>query len=124
MLAAAGLGIEYCWGKAKWCFRRYVNDLVSTNLEKNVLISLGSRAYPMFGSGAECPAPLPVERVRKFARRARTYRMLFGAFPTPESADAVLKAWKNDQRVTLKDAHGDSVDLGDVDVDFAVCSKF
>jgi hypothetical protein len=58
-----------------------------------------------------------VERVQKFAR---TYRMLFGAFPTPESADAVLKAWKSNQRVTLKDAHGDSVDLGDVDVDFAV----
>ena len=53
----AGLGIEYCWGKAKWCFRRYVNDLVSTNLEKNVLIALGSRAYPMFGTGAGCPAP-------------------------------------------------------------------
>ena len=53
----AGLGIEYCWGKAKWCFRRYVNDLVSTNLEKNVLIALGSCAYPTFGTGAECPAP-------------------------------------------------------------------
>ena len=145
----AGLGIEYCWGKAKWCFRRYVNDLVSTNLEKNVLIALGSRAYPMFGTGAECPAPLPVERVRKFARRARTYRMLFAEFPTPESAEKVLAAWKsNTQCVTLKDAHGTAVDLGDaksqanyydminkmyktvkthcnmIDVDFAVCSKF
>ena len=145
----AGLGIEYCWGKAKWCFRRYVNDLVSTNLEKNVLIALGSRAYPMFGTGAECPAPLAVERVRKFARRARTYRMMFAAFPTPESAEKVLAAWKsNRQCVTLKDAHGTAVDLGDaksqanyydminkmyntvkthcnmIDVDFAVCSKF
>jgi hypothetical protein len=145
----AGLGIEYCWGKAKWCFGRYVNDLVSTNLEKNVLIALGSRAYPMFGTGAGCPAPLPVERVRKFARRARTYRMMFAAFPTPESAEKVLAAWKsNTQCVTLKDAHGTTVDIGDaksqanyydminkmyntvkthcnmIDIDFAVCSKF
>ena len=30
----AGLGIEYCWGKGKWCFRRQINDMVSTNLEK------------------------------------------------------------------------------------------
>ena len=114
-----------------------------------MLIALGSRAYPMFGTGAECPAPLPVERVRKFARRARIYRMLFAEFPTPESAEKVLAAWKsNTQCVTLKDAHGTAVDLGDaksqanyydminkmyktvkthsnmIDVDFAVCSKF
>ena len=94
-------------------------------------------------------APLPVERVRKFARRARTYRMMFAAFPTPESAEKVLTAWKSKtQCVTLKDAHGTAVDLGDaksqanyydminkmyktvkthcnmIDVDFAVCSKF
>jgi hypothetical protein len=29
----AGLGIEYCW-KRQWCFRRQINDMVSTNLEK------------------------------------------------------------------------------------------
>ena len=35
--------------------------------------------------------PLPVESVRKFARRARTYRMLFAEFPTPESAEKLVQ---------------------------------
>jgi len=37
----AGLGIEYCWGKAKWCYRRYINDLQSSNFKSNVVTALG-----------------------------------------------------------------------------------
>ena len=87
----AGLGIEFCWGKGKWCFRRQVNDLVSKHLETNVLVSLGSQSFKMYGSGEMCDAPLPVERVRKFAHRARVYRKLFDLYPTSETAAAAPK---------------------------------
>jgi hypothetical protein len=79
----AGLG---CWGKA---------SLKKKHFETNVLASLGSQSFKMYGSGEMCDAPLPVERVRKFARRARMYRKLFDLYPTPESAAAALKVWKD-----------------------------
>jgi hypothetical protein len=66
----AGKGIEYSWGKAKRDFRQH-NDCVAKNLHDNVLKSFDS---------------LPLERVRKFARKTREYmrayaksHMLFGA---------------------------------------------
>ncbi len=149
----AGLGIEFCWGKGKWCFRRQVNDLVSKHLETNVLVSLGSQSFKMYGSGEMCDAPLPVERVRKFARRARMYRKLFNLYPTPESAAAALKVWKDGgedgtECIKLTNSLGESVQLGKakkhanfysmiekmytaakthrniIDIEFAVCSKY
>jgi hypothetical protein len=99
----AGGGIEYCWGKAKWCFRRHVNDLEGKNLERNILIALGDRPYRMHGQadGEWCAAPLPVQRVRKFARRARTYRMLFAKFPNKMAATAFLDQWKQGHQVGI-----------------------
>ena len=55
------------------------------------LVSLGSQSFKMYGSGEICDAPLPFERVRKFARRARVYRKMFDLYTTPESAVAALK---------------------------------
>lgn len=69
----AGLGIEYGWGKGKWCFRREVNDLQSKNLERNVLIALGDQPFKQHGApdGKTCPAPLPVDRACGCTRAAR-----------------------------------------------------
>jgi hypothetical protein len=98
----AGLGIEYCWGKGKWCFRRQINDMNSTNLEKNVMIALGDQEFKMHGSGDVCAAPLPVARVRKFARRARTFRRLFNRFPSHDEAKGALDKWKKGQKVEIE----------------------
>ena len=57
----------------------------------------------MHGVGNVCAAPLPVARVRKFARRARTFRRLFDKFPSHEEAKKALTAWKEGQTVKIDD---------------------
>ena len=101
----AGLGIEFCSGRS------------NENLETNVLVSLGSQSFKMYGSGEMCDAPLPVERVRKFAHRARVYRKLFDLCPTPESAVAALKVCNDGgddgtEYIKLTNSLGESVQLG------------
>ena len=107
----AGLGIEYCWGKGKWTFRREVNDLQSKHLKRNVLISLGDKQFKFKGKGKLMAAPLPVSRVRKFARRARTYRRLFELFPNREAAKDALEAWKEGKGVAVTDKHGKKIKI-------------
>ena len=100
----AGQGIEYCWGKSKYEFRNYANNLVSKNLERNVQLATGSVPFPIRGNGngnGRRGAPLPVERVRKFARKARTYRNLFVLFPTPDAAQEALKAWRQKKKMKV-----------------------
>lgn len=118
----AGLGIEYCWGKAKWCYRRYINDLEGKHLQRNILIALSDRPYNMHGAtdGEVCPAPLPVHRVRMFARRARTYRMLFDRFPNREAADAFVRSWKEGKAIAIRAGEEDIIlDSADKDDGFA-----
>lgn len=108
----AGLGIEYCWGKAKLEFRRYVNDCIAANLKKNILIATGETPYDIHGNpeNGQRLAPLPVERTRRFARRARDLLRLFSIFPTPEKAEAFLAKWKNGEMPTsLTDAEGKKI---------------
>jgi hypothetical protein len=108
----AGLGIEYGWGKGKWC---YVNDLQSKHLERNVLIALGDQPFKMHGAvdGETCSAPLSVERVRKFARRARTYCLLYQLYPTPEAGSTALQGWKEGGRkVVVLDKAGHAITIG------------
>ena len=145
----AGQGIEYCWGKAKYCFRNHANDLNSKHLLRNVLVSLGNKPFKKRGTDEIIGAPLPVDRVRRFARRARTYRTLFELYPTPEAASAAVKAWKSGKHcLTLTNAMGEVFQLGKsskpdtnfydmiekmykfvkthcniIDVDFAVCTR-
>ena len=110
----AGLGIEYCWGKAKYEFRNNVNDSEAKNLHRNVLVSLGAKDFKQFlkPDGKVCAAPLPVGRVRKFARKARTYCNLFSFFPTPEKANNALRVWKADKKLLFTTASGEIIDLG------------
>ena len=80
----AGVGIEYCWGKAKYEFRGHINTKATdrTKLEANVMAALGKDEYTS-RSGATRPAPLPRERVWRFARKARDYMRAYGSFVTP-----------------------------------------
>ena len=59
----AGVGIEYSWGKAKQKFRRDVNDRKSGHLHRNI-VKCFSRD-DLF---------LPLCRIRKYARKTRSYR--------------------------------------------------
>jgi hypothetical protein len=92
----AGAGIEYAWGKAKLDFRRYINDCVAKNLTRNILLALGDQSYKIKTASGEVEhdAPLPLNRVRRFARRVRTNRQLFEHMPTKAHADRLLAAWK------------------------------
>ena len=77
-------------------FRRHINDLQAKNLTENILIALGDQPYTVATSlgEQEYPAPLLLERCRRFARRARTNRLLFEHMPTKEAAEELLKGWK------------------------------
>lgn len=57
----AGKGVEYCWGYSKMYFRKH-NDSAYKNLRANVDKALCLEVV------------LPIERVRRFARKAREYR--------------------------------------------------
>jgi len=72
----AGNGIEYAWGMAKLQFRRRFNDVSTKNQAANVTKSL-SRMPVIEKNGNRRGAPLGITRVRKYARRARTYRNLY-----------------------------------------------
>ena len=77
----AGKGIEYCWGKGKYEFRRSTNHRHSkmSLLEIDVRVALGPDDF-ISRSGTQRSAPLPLERCRKFARRARTFRNAYGCY--------------------------------------------
>ena len=56
----AGVGIEYSWGKSKQYFRRHT-DHVGSNLRSNIKKSIDK-------------TNLTLVRVRKYARKSRSYR--------------------------------------------------
>jgi hypothetical protein len=60
----AGRGIEYAWGYAKLRFRGGINDAVPVHLEENVRAAL-SRDI------------LTINRIRKFARKTRDYKLTY-----------------------------------------------
>ena len=61
----AGRGVEYCWGYSKIRFRGEFNNAVVSNLKKNVIKSLDREV-------------ITLGRVRKFARKAREYKLTYG----------------------------------------------
>ena len=60
----AGAGIEYCFGKSKTHFRRNKKARTIPNFESLVLESLSGEV-------------LPLDRIRRFDRKARTYRRIY-----------------------------------------------
>ena len=94
----AGLGVEYGWGKAKLEFRRHINDLNGKHLRNNVLAAMGDQTFTGTDKRAHDP-PLPLSRVRRFARRARTNRRVLELVPSKEAADWLIAAWKEGKLV-------------------------
>ena len=94
----AGLGVEYDWGKAKLEFRRHINDLNGKHLRKNVLAAMGDQTFTGTDKRTHEP-PLPLSRVRRFARRARTNRNVLEQVPSKEAADELMAAWKDGKLV-------------------------
>jgi hypothetical protein len=70
----AGQGVEYGWGKAKQYFRRH-NTMDNKTFKKRVIECMDTATV------------LTMERVRKFARRARAYR---NGYKEPELAGSYL----------------------------------
>jgi hypothetical protein len=61
----AGVGIEYDWGYAKLKYRKEINDGIASHLEKNVKKALDPEET------------LTINRTRKFARKAREYKLTY-----------------------------------------------
>ena len=91
----AGRGIEYCWGKSKYEFRKH-NNFVSSkeNFEKRVMAALGSvtlkrsraflrkandykRAYRMLIDGAGVDAAAQYADIEKMRALVKTHRCTF-----------------------------------------------
>ena len=60
----ASRGIKHAWGYSKLRFQINFNDAVARNLKENVVRSLSSDV-------------LTVDRVRKFAKKAREYKLTY-----------------------------------------------
>jgi hypothetical protein len=60
----AGRGIEYAWGYSKLRFRNQFNDAKQKHLEENVRMALTTEV-------------LTQQRIRKFARKAREYKLTY-----------------------------------------------
>ena len=60
----AGRGVEYAWGYSKLRFRIDFNDAVASHLKDNVIKSLDASV-------------LTLNRIRKFARKAREYKLTY-----------------------------------------------
>ena len=109
----AGLGIEYCWGKSKLCFRREVNDCKSANLYRNVLMATGDTRFRLHGKpgGPWRDAPLPVARIRRFARRTRDLLLLLNMFTSPDEGTKVVEEWRAGNPPEVKDVNGTEISL-------------
>lgn len=77
----AGVGIEYSWGKSKMHFRRNT-DHVARHLHENIVASMSSSV-------------LTLVRVRRYARRARAYRLAYGSTETSMRKRDIEKMVKN-----------------------------
>ena len=77
----AGVGIEYCWGKSKLYFR-HNNSLKSGSFSERIKDSICTKNV------------LFLERVRKFARKARSYGRACANPESPRSSEGVGKLVK------------------------------
>ena len=87
----AGKGVEYCWGYSKMYFRKH-NDCVYKNLRTNVEAAITQEV-------------LPLERVRRFARKAREYRNAYQFANSFLEVEHFRKRQKS-HRCTMWDEYG------------------
>lgn len=87
----AGVGIEYSWGKSKYHYRRH-NDFNMGTMEQRVLESIG-------------PEVLTLERVRKFNRKARSYKLAYWKLSQGASAGSVAEHADIEKMTKVSKAH-------------------
>ena len=87
----AGKGVEYCWGYSKMYFRKH-NDCQYKNLRANTV-------------KATSQDMLPIDRVRRFARKAREYRNAY-LFSTNHVDVEKFRKKQKAHRCTMWDDYG------------------
>ena len=95
----AGRGVEYAWGYSKLRFRRDFNDAIPANLKRNVVQSLDRGVFT-------------TDRIRKFARKAREYKLTYALIFYMENEDSNGTKGKDDiEHITkLFKAHRSAMD--------------
>jgi hypothetical protein len=73
----AGRGIEYAWGYSKLRYRNHFNDAKQSHLEENVSKALSTDV-------------LTLQRMRKFARKAREYKLTYSFLAANENEDGEM----------------------------------
>jgi len=89
----AGVGIEYSWGKSKQHFRRHT-DHVGKHLHDNIVKCMSEEV-------------LPLARVRKCARKSRSYRRAYGGeggMMSHENIEKMVKIQKRHRGADRQDA--------------------
>jgi hypothetical protein len=87
----AGVGIEYAWGKSKMHFRRHT-DHVARHLHSNIEKSMSLEVLPLL-------------RIRRFARKARSYREAYSGSLVAMSRTDIEK------QVSSRKRHRSSMDI-------------
>jgi hypothetical protein len=87
----AGVGIEYSWGKSKMHFRRHT-DHVARHLHANIEKSMSLEV-------------LTVLRVRRFARKARSYRESYA------TSEVAMSRVDIEKIVTSRKCHRSAMDV-------------
>ena len=87
----AGVGVEYSWGKAKMYFRRHT-DHVARNLHKNIEVAMSSDVLTLL-------------RVRRYARKARSYRIAY------TNHKCAMSRAQIEQQVANRRSHRDALDI-------------
>lgn len=96
----AGKGIEYAWGKAKYEFRNFINTKSNSVpvLTRSVFRALGREDFLARDGQTRRDAPLPLMRIRRFARKTRMYMRAYGMYL---SRQELLAAAKQDNETTF-----------------------
>ena len=74
----AGQGIEYCWGKSKKYFRAQ-RSAISGSISVEVFLALVAKSLRGGATDPNSDAPLQMNSILRFSRRAHYYRMAYYA---------------------------------------------
>lgn len=95
----AGQGIEYCWGKSKKYFRAQ-RSAIAGSINEAAFSDLVAKSLRGGPTDSSSDAPLQMEAVLRFSRRAHYYRM---AYYSMSGAEDTIKLKDIEERVkTLK----------------------
>jgi hypothetical protein len=83
----AGRGIEYAWGYSKLRYRRDINDGVASHIKENVKKALSREL-------------ITVNRIRKFARKARDYKLTYAYLSAMAKSDDASAAKERIEHIT------------------------